>query len=171
MTSAEAGSLADQIIELIAPLVGHQRHKWAAQCQAYGLSMLHFQVLAILDADGPTPMSRLAEQLDVGLSNATGIVGRLEERGVVVRVHDETDRRMVLAQLTSEGVEMLHQVEQTRLGHMRQLVEMMSPSEQRTVLDALRLLGAAHQRYHVEHAETHIHSHAPVRDGKETVHA
>jgi DNA-binding MarR family transcriptional regulator len=171
MTNAKAGVPADQIIDLIAPLVGHQRHKWAAQCQAYGLSMLHFQVLAILDADGPTPMSRLAEQLDVGLSNATGIVGRLEERGVVVRVHDETDRRMVLAQLTPDGVEMLRQVEVTRLGNMRQLVEMMSPDEQQTVLDALRLLAAAKERYHAEHSDIHLHSHAPVRDGKETVHA
>ncbi len=171
MTSTAAGSLADQIIGLIGPLVGHQRHKWAAQCQAYGLSMMHFQVLAILDADGPTPMSRLAEQLDVGLSNATGIVGRLEERGVVARVHDETDRRMVLAQLTPEGVEMLRQVEETRLGHMRQLVELMTTDEQHAVLEALRVFASAHERYHADHGETHLHSHAPVRDGKETVHA
>lgn len=169
MTKPRAESPTDQIITLIAPLVGHQRHKWAAQCQAYGLSMLHFQVLAILDADGPTPMSRLAEQLDVGFSNATGIVGRLEERGVVVRVHDETDRRMVLAQLTPEGVEMLHQVEDTRLGHIRQLLESMSADEQQTVLAALQLLASTHERFHAEFGDTH--SHAPVRDGKETVHA
>ena len=110
MRTATDPSVTDLIISKIAPLMAHQRHKWAAQCQAYGLSMMHFQVLAILDGDGPTPMSRLAEQLDVGFSNATGIVGRLEERGVVVRVHDETDRRMVLAQVTPAGVEMLRQV-------------------------------------------------------------
>jgi DNA-binding MarR family transcriptional regulator len=169
MTKSEAGSPADQIITLIAPLVGHQRHKWAAQCQAYGLSMMHFQVLAILDADGPTPMSRLAEQLDVGFSNATGIVGRLEERGVVARVHDETDRRMVLAQLTPEGVAMLHQVEDTRLGHIRQLLESMSADEQQTVLGALQLLASTHKRFHADFGDTHTD--APVRDGKETVHA
>jgi DNA-binding MarR family transcriptional regulator len=170
MATSAAPSVADQIMTLIAPLMGHQRHKWAAQCQAYGLSMLHFQVLAILDADGPTPMSRLAEQLDVGFPNATGIVGRLEERGVVARVHDEADRRMVLAQLTPAGVKMLRHVEGTRLAYFRQLVETMSPTEQRTVLDALNLLETAHERFHAESGDAHA-GHAPVRDAKETAHA
>lgn len=169
MTTEPVGSLADQIIAKIAPLMGHQRHKWAAQCQAYGLSMLHFQVLGILDADGPTPMSRLAEQLDVGFSNASGIVGRLEERGVVTRVHDDTDRRMVRAQLTPAGSEMLRHVEETRLGHMRELIEGLRPEEQRTVLTALTLLGAAHDRYHADHGDDNHHhaAHLSARDDKE----
>ena len=155
MTPSAAGSRTDQILALIGPLMAHQRHKWAAQCQAYSLSMMHFQVLAILDADGPTPMSRLAEQLDVGFSNATGIVGRLEERGVVARVHDETDRRMVLAQLTPAGGEMLRHVEATRLGHMRELVDELTEDERASVLDALTLLSAAHERFHTLHGDDH----------------
>ena len=144
--SGERSELVDQIITQMGPFMAHQRHKWAAQCQAFGLSMTHFQVLAILDADGPTPMGRLAEQLDVGLSNVSGIVGRLEERGVVVRVHDESDRRMVLAELTPAGVEMLQHVEDTRMAHMRRLVGLLSEHEQHTVLSALTILGQAHLR-------------------------
>ena len=49
------GSMADQILAEIDNGLAHQRHKWAAQCQAHGLSMTHFHVLAILEADGPTP--------------------------------------------------------------------------------------------------------------------
>ncbi len=169
MTSPAAPSRTDKIITMIAPLMAHQRHKWAAQCQAYGLSMTHFQVLAILDADGPTPMSRLADQLDVGFSNATGIVGRLEERGVVVRVHDDADRRMVLAQLSPEGVEMLRQVEETRLGHMRQLVEQLTEEERETVLHALTLLAGAHDRYHQAHGEEHAgHDHTGLTSAQST---
>jgi DNA-binding MarR family transcriptional regulator len=151
MSPEPVGSLADQLIAEIGPFMAHQRHKWAAQCQAYGLSMTHFQVLAILDAEGPTPMNRLADELGVGDSNLTGIVGRLEERGVVARVHDASDRRMVRAQLTAAGVDMLRRVEDTRLGHMRQLVESLSVDEQRTVLSGLKTLTAAHARTHAEH--------------------
>jgi DNA-binding MarR family transcriptional regulator len=151
MSPEPVGSLTDQIITEIGPFMAHQRHKWAAQCQAYGLSMTHFQVLAILDAEGPTPMSRLADELGVGDSNLTGIIGRLEERGVVARVHDDADRRMVRAQLTAAGVDMLRRVEDARLGHMRQLVESLSADEQRTVLSGLRTLTAAHARVHAEH--------------------
>jgi MarR family 2-MHQ and catechol resistance regulon transcriptional repressor len=155
MSPEAAGSLAGQIVSELGPFMAHQRHKWAAQCQAYGLSMTHFQVLAVLDADGPTPMSHLADQLGVGDSNVTGIVGRLEERGVVQRVHDATDRRMVRAQLTPAGVDMLKRVEDTRLGHMRQLVEALTRDEQRTVLAALQTLSAAHERVHAAHDHDH----------------
>jgi len=85
MSSATAGSLTDQILAEIENGLAHQRHKWAAQCQAHGLSMTHFHVLAVLEADGPTPMSRLADQLGVAFSNLTGIVSRMEERGIVER--------------------------------------------------------------------------------------
>jgi DNA-binding MarR family transcriptional regulator len=152
MSPEPVGSLTDQIIAEMGPFMAHQRHKWAAQCQAYGLSMTHFQVLAILAAEGPTPMNRLADELGVGDSNLTGIVGRLEERGVVARVHDAADRRMVRAQLTAAGVDMLRRVEDTRLGHMRQLVESLSVDEQRTVLSGLKTLTAAQARTHAEHS-------------------
>ena len=157
MSPEPVGSLTDQIITEIGPFMAHQRHKWAAQCQAYGLSMTHFQVLAILDAEGPTPMSRLADELGVGDSNLTGIIGRLEERGVVARVHDDADRRMVRAQLTPAGVDMLRRVEDARLGHMRQLVESLSADEQRTVLSGLKTLTAAHARTHAEHDHPEPH--------------
>jgi DNA-binding MarR family transcriptional regulator len=167
MSPAAAASLADQILSELGPFMAHQRHKWAAQCQAYGLSMTHFQVLAILDADGPTPMSHLADQLGVGDSNVTGIVGRLEERGVVARVHDETDRRMVRAQLTQAGVDMLKRVEDTRLAHMRQLVESLTEGEQRMVLTALRTLTAAHERVHA----SNDHDDPPGHQTQERFHA
>jgi DNA-binding MarR family transcriptional regulator len=174
MSSTSEGGLVEQILSEIGPFMAHQRHKWAAQCHSYGLSMTHFQVLAILDADGPTPMSRLAEQLQVGFSNVSGIIGRLEERGVVARVHDADDRRMVLAQLTPAGVEMLRRVEETRLGHMRQLVETLTAEEQVTVLTAFKTLTAAHDRVHVsgEHAHDHAHSQPdPALDAKELLNA
>ena len=44
-------------------------------------------------------MSRLAELLDVSLSNATGIVDRMEERGLVERVRVPDDRRVVLVRI------------------------------------------------------------------------
>src|SRR5438874_12940283 len=95
MSSTTVGSMADQIVAEIEDGLAHQRHKWAAQCQAHGLSMTHFHVLALLDAGGPTPMSRLAYQLAVAFSNLTGIVSRSEERGTVARGHDAARRLVV----------------------------------------------------------------------------
>src|ERR1700693_1015116 len=111
MASTTVGSLTDQILAEMESGLSHQRHKWAAQCQAHGLSMTQFHVLAILEAEGPTPMSQLADQLGMADSNATGIVGRMEERGVIERIHQAEDRRVVLAQLTDMGREMVQRLE------------------------------------------------------------
>jgi DNA-binding MarR family transcriptional regulator len=146
MAAVEAGSASDEIMAELAPFMAHQRHKWAAQCQAHGLSMAHFQILAILEADGPTPMSRLADQVGVADPNLTGIIGRMEERKVVERVHDKDDRRVVLARLTEMGREVLKQVEESRLAHMRQLVGILTAEERQTLLSALKTLTLANAR-------------------------
>ena len=48
-------------------------------------------------------MSRLAELLDVSFSNATGIVDRMAERGLVERVRVPDDRRVVLVRIGRQG--------------------------------------------------------------------
>jgi len=159
MSSPEVGSMADQILAEIETGLAHQRHKWAAQCQAHGLSMTHFHVLAVLEADGPTPMSRLADQLGVAFSNLTGIISRMEERGIVERVHDAEDRRVVLAQLTPVGRKVVHEVEATRLEHMRQLVNALTADEQSAILDAFKSLTSAHARLHTAHDDLPTHDH------------
>lgn len=140
--------LTEQILAEIETGLAHQRHKWAAQCQVHGLSMTHFHILAILQGEGPTPMSRLADQLGMAFSNLTGVISRMEERGVVERIHDAADRRVVLAQLTPAGREIVQRVEGARLEHTRELVEALTPEEQATVLSALQTLTSAHVRVH-----------------------
>ena len=66
-----------------------------------GISMTHLHALTMLQHHGPLTMSRLAEMLDVSLSNATGIVDRLEDRGFVERVRVKDDRRIVMVQPTT----------------------------------------------------------------------
>src|SRR6266513_2526649 len=57
-------------------------------------------------ASGPKKMSELADALFCDNSNVTGIVDRLEERGLVRREAAERDRRVKLLVLTKEGERM-----------------------------------------------------------------
>lgn len=79
-----------------------------------GVSMTHYHVLSMLERHGEMTMSRLAEMLDVSLSNATGLVDRMEERGFVERVRVADDRRVVIARISSHGHELLAEVEVLR---------------------------------------------------------
>jgi DNA-binding MarR family transcriptional regulator len=79
-----------------------------------GVSMTHFHVMSMLERHGEMTMSRLAEMLDVSLSNATGLMDRMEERGFVERVRVADDRRVVLVRITERGRELLAEVEVIR---------------------------------------------------------
>ena len=59
-------------------------------------------------------MSRLAEVLDVSVSNASGLVDRMEERGLVARTRVPEDRRVVLVQVSAAGLAMLDDAEALR---------------------------------------------------------
>lgn len=71
---------------------------------AFGTTLPRFDVLAALDhhASG-LRMSELSSFLKVSNGNVTGIVDRLVEDGLLVRVPVEGDRRAMLVRLTGKG--------------------------------------------------------------------
>ncbi len=61
------------------------------------------QIMVIQTLDQPKPMRQVAEFLSCNSSNLTGITDRLEDRGLVKRTLDPSDRRVRLLVLTEEG--------------------------------------------------------------------
>lgn len=125
-----------EILALIARERASHVRRWCRQ----EISMTALHVLMVLEASGPLPMSRLAEILEVAVSNATGIVGRMEERGLVRRTHDETDRRVVFVSATDLGHRVLEDREFMRAEQLRQALEAMSVQDRADVLRAIRQL-------------------------------
>jgi DNA-binding MarR family transcriptional regulator len=76
-----------------------------------GISMAQLNILFTLQREGEMPMSRLADMLNVSLSNATGLIDRIEERGFVERSRVPEDRRIVLIRVTPAGMRMLEEVD------------------------------------------------------------
>ncbi len=60
-------------------------------------------VIALRALEQPIPMGELARMLACDNSNVTGIIDRLEERGLVERRAAKRDRRVKLVALTREG--------------------------------------------------------------------
>ena len=101
-----------------AAAMRHMRH-WPGGA----LSLVHLNVLAVLDIDGPLPMRGLAETLDVSQASATGIIDRMEQRGLVERARDVEDRRVVLARMTDEGRAAIAEHDGWRVELVEQLLE------------------------------------------------
>lgn len=79
-----------------------QRHRFQF-LRERGLSPGHLKALLVLEPDAPRPMGALADQLACDASNATWLVDRLEERGLVERRPLPTDRRVKTVVLTELG--------------------------------------------------------------------
>jgi DNA-binding MarR family transcriptional regulator len=142
----EEGPLVSEAVAELDAFIRRQRRRIAATQGRSTMSMTHLHVLMVLDAEGPVPMSRVAETLLCSFPNATGIVDRMEERGYVERRRDERDRRLVLVRVTPEGRAALGRLETMRQQHLRGLLRAMSADEQRTCRDAFRLLRQAAER-------------------------
>jgi DNA-binding MarR family transcriptional regulator len=129
-----------------------------------GVSMTHLHMLSILDHHGEMPMSRLAELLDISVSNATGLVDRLEERGFVERVRDREDRRVVIARLSGRGIEMLGEVQLLKESQMRAILAQLDSDQlaglakaMRDVREAIKALVASEPDL-AAHWHSHTHS-------------
>ena len=67
------------------------------------LTLPQFYVLATIGYAGGLPFGEIGEKMMVTVSNLTGIVDRLEEKGVVARQRDAHDRRVIRVRLTEKG--------------------------------------------------------------------
>jgi DNA-binding MarR family transcriptional regulator len=87
-----------------------QRVRAGAALAELGLGFAQAHALRMLDPEDPIPMSVLAERLFCDASNVTGLVDRLEARGLVERRSHDRDRRVKALTLTPSGVALRDQV-------------------------------------------------------------
>ena len=139
LLSAERRGLIDEIVAGFAVIAGHQRCAVARRLHRQGISMAHLQTLWILQEHGPQPMTHLADFLGVAVPNATGIIDRMEQRGLVERLRDGADRRVVIVRQTPDGAQAVEEVDGWR-------AEMLEALLQRVDTDNLvRLVGGVNE--------------------------
>ena len=122
-----------------------------------GISMTHLHALTMLQHHGPLTMSRLAEMLDVSLSNATGIVDRLEDKGFVERVRVKDDRRIVLVQPTPAADVVLEQLDVLRSDMLEEALARLDDDRLGVVEAGLRAFRDALQTELDVHPERYTH--------------
>ena len=124
-------------------MIAGERAAFAGHCHGRSISMAHLHLMTLLQAHGPQPMGQVAERLGSGLPTATGLVSRMEERGLVERTHDSDDRRVVLVTLTERGLGELSELQATRRRRMAAALARLSEEELVQLLASTRALRAA----------------------------
>ncbi|MGA8178461.1 MAG: MarR family transcriptional regulator [Desulfobacterales bacterium] len=89
----------------------------------YRISAAQLNCILTLYEYGPLPPSKIAQHMMVKSSTVTGVVDRLEEKGLAERMRNSPDRRMIIIQLTEAG---------------KKLAENAPPPIQQKIIDGLK---------------------------------
>jgi DNA-binding MarR family transcriptional regulator len=128
-TAGEAWALLARVLFL------HGKPRMPAIAGELGLHPGQAIVVRLLDE--PRPMGELADAMHCDNSNITGIVDRLEERGLVERGSADYDRRVKLIALTPEGRHLREELNR-RFAEPPEALTRLSAEDQRTLRDILR---------------------------------
>lgn len=128
-TAGEAWALLARVLFL------HGKPRMPAIAGELGLHPGQAIVVRLLDE--PRPMGELADAMHCDNSNITGIVDRLEERGLVERGSADYDRRVKLIALTPDGRHLREELNK-RFAEPPEALTRLSEEDQRTLRDILR---------------------------------
>lgn len=91
----------------------------------YQITAAQLNCLLALYENGPLPPSQIAKFMMVKSSTVTGVIDRLELKGLVTRIRNSPDRRIITIELTESG---------------RKLAENAPPPIQQKIIDGMKRL-------------------------------
>jgi DNA-binding MarR family transcriptional regulator len=114
-----------------------QRPRFLTLCSEFDITPPQLMTLRRLDSDSPVPTSEVAKWLACDASNVTGIVDRLEARGLVERRAAPADRRVRMLALTEDGAALRDEISRRMAVPPDQLAAL-PHADQRALRDILR---------------------------------
>ena len=102
-------------------------HSTSETIKPYGLTVTQYNALRILRGAGPEGLCRneVRDRLIARVPDATRLLDRLEEMGLVVRTREGEDRRFVRARITQAGLDLIAPLDEVvqdlhrrQLGHL-----------------------------------------------------
>lgn len=136
MATPRTDPLTLEVVELIGTVVARYYTEYEQAAAKHSLTGAQARVLSLLTLE-PMPMRHIAQKLRCEPSNITGIVDRLEVRGMVERRPDPGDRRVKLAAATDEGRSTTRRLRES-LDFAREPLAELSDEERKVLRDLLR---------------------------------
>jgi DNA-binding MarR family transcriptional regulator len=141
MDAQDRGLLADAQ-EIVAHLRTLRRDvlRTAADIGRSGLTGPQISVQALLVVNGPMTIGDLGRDLGLSHSTVSGIVDRLEARGLVQRAADPADRRYTRISVTPLVERYVQHLGEAPAARLVAALRAATPGERRQVMEGLALL-------------------------------
>jgi homoprotocatechuate degradation regulator HpaR len=104
------------------------------------LTEQQWRVLRVVQESGPIDPTQIADQACLLLPSLTRILQKLQEKGLIDRARDETDRRRQVITLTDAGMQVIEANIDDSLALIERTREKMGAEDYEALLDLLRKL-------------------------------
>jgi MarR family 2-MHQ and catechol resistance regulon transcriptional repressor len=115
-------------------------HYSAPDLKSLGLTMTQFDVIATLGNQPPMTCKELGEKTLVTKGTLTGVLERLQTKGILERKMNPGDARSQMIGLTDAGQKLFERVFPAHLQHLEKAFEKLSPKQLKEVQESLNLL-------------------------------
>lgn len=113
--------------------------------RCYGLNPTEFGILELLYHKGPRPLQQIGEKILISSGNITYAVDKLEQKQLLVRKPATNDRRVIFAELTEKGHELLAEIFPKHSEALQKATAGLTTEEQTQIIQLLKKLGLAAQ--------------------------
>ena len=142
MKKAPTHRLADRVLWALGRASQQSQRLVRQHMTDAGVRTLHYHVLASLADDGEAVQATLADRIVLDRSDLVTLLDELEALDYVVRRTDPADRRRKIVAITATGEKQLVAMDQLIYAAEAELLEPLSASERKTLLELLDRLTA-----------------------------
>lgn len=136
-------SLLDHPSYLASQVSKYGRRHLESALRERDLALIHSGVLAALADLGPLSQQQLADSLDLHKSHLVGAIDQLQDRGLLTRTQDPSDRRRNQVALTPAGRTVAGELDGVGRRSQEGFLDALSATEQATLVALLRRVLAA----------------------------
>jgi MarR family transcriptional regulator for hemolysin len=122
---------------LIHEVARLMKRRFEDGARSQGLTLPQWRTLGQIALSERATQATLAAAIDANPMTMSGILDRLEKRGLVLRAVDPNDSRAKVATLTPEGEALYHKARALGLSTYETALEGVSPADRETVMACL----------------------------------
>ena len=126
----------DCIVFIMAKSYQKLQGEFKKLLEPYGLTTLQFLTIALLSKEQDLSAADICERLLIDKSTLSGVLERLEEKGLIVKRPDQNDRRALSISMSESGLNIAGQLSQIPETINEKAMKSMS-SEERLLLKRL----------------------------------
>ena len=104
----------------------------------FSVNMSQLKAMTVFSEDIPLSMGELCKMANVKMPSMTEVVDRFEKEGVLERIRDNEDRRVVKVKMTAKGKKMHREVLKRRADELTKIFGVLTTQDREKLVDSLK---------------------------------